>query len=283
MFNWFRTKAKIPLKEAFPQKKEFFLDPSGIFDYFTSLTGINFYHKEEITASKLVFFCRNHEIFSYDELLHQVEEDEHIREALINFLTVNETFFFREMRQIEFLTKIASDHFGKLRILCAPGSSGEEPFSIAMSLLERGVSASKIDIVSIDINSEAIRLAKRGEYSERSLYATDLNLRERYFDCIGDKYAVKSQLKHLVQFKVCNLFEEKLFTLGSFDIIFSRNMFIYFDEKTVMCAIERLIRLSKSDETLFFFGHADLLRAPPSLQEYYSNGIKYYKKSKECL
>lgn len=280
MLNWFGLKKNTLPMETKHIQEENFLDPSEVLTYFTALTGIHFRNKEEIATSKIIYYCRNKGIYSFLELKERLKNDFSLREGLINLLTVNETFFFREMGQIEFLKdKVIQDHTN-IRILCAPGSSGEEAYSIAITLLEGGVSLSMIEIVSIDINSEATRLAMLGEYSPRSLYATNDRIKNCYFTLNKEnKYVVNEELKNVVRFVTCNIFDNSLFDLGYFNVIFSRNMFIYFDEKTVIHAIERLVNLSY-DNTLFFFGHADLLKSPPCLQEHYHNGVKYYTKTK---
>ena len=87
---------------------------------------------------------------------------------------------------------------------------------------------------------------------------------------------VRDDVKRLVTFHTINIFDERLFELGKFDMIFSRNMLIYFDEPTVAKAVERLGRLSRTKESLLFFGHADFVKTPSALVEHYDEGIKFY-------
>jgi chemotaxis protein methyltransferase CheR len=140
---------------------EDFSNPEKIFDTFTALTGIHFKQKEAITASKLIHFCRNRHIVSFDHLNSRLKSDSTLLEELINYLTVNETYFFREVGQINFMAKKAAESKKPIRVLCAPGSTGEEPYSIAITLLEQGISPTLIQIVSIDINTTRLP-AKRG-------------------------------------------------------------------------------------------------------------------------
>lgn len=276
MFGWFKSKKHADADAPTEKKVENFLNPRSVFDKFTAITGIHFNQKESITTSKLINFCRNHHLCSFEDLYHSLENDKNILEALINLLTVNETYFFRESRQIYFLTDKVAKSRGQVRILCAPGSTGEEPYSIAIALLERGISPSRIEIISLDINSDVISLAQEGRYSERSLHKTAQQVREKYFIKVDDSYKISDEVKRLVTFCIVNIFEETLFELGKFDMIFSRNMLIYFDEPTVFRAVERLGRLAHNHESLLFFGHADFVKTPPLLQEHYEEGVKFY-------
>lgn len=255
---------------------ESFVNPKAVLNKFTAITGIHFNQKEAITTSKLIHFCRNHYITSFEELYTCLESDHDILEALINLLTVNETYFFRESRQIYFLTEKGVRNKERVRILCAPGSTGEEPYSIAMALLESGLPSSRIEIVSLDINSDVITLAKEGHYNARSLHKTPLSLQEKYFTKEKEEFKIGDDVKRLVTFCTLNIFDDRLFDLGLFDTIFSRNMLIYFDEATVVRAVERLSRLARDKESLLFFGHADFVKTPPSLIEHYEEGIKFY-------
>ena len=276
MFGWFKsTTPPTDHSESIP-KVENFINPTAVLDKFTAITGIHFNQKEPITASKLIHFCRNHQIYSFEELYSTLERDQRILEELINILTVNETYFFRESRQIFFLAEWVIQEREKVRILCAPSSTGEEPYSIAIALLDRGIQPERIEIVSLDINSDVIALANEGRYSVRSLHKTPLPLQEKYFTKVGDRFKICDRVKSLVTFHTLNVFDDHLFELGHFDIIFSRNMLIYFDEATVIRTVERFSRLARSKESLFFFGHADFVKTPPSLVEHYEEGIKFY-------
>jgi chemotaxis protein methyltransferase CheR len=276
MFGWFKSKNLPEFTEKATQKVENFLDPSEVLEKFTAITGIHFKKKESITTSKVIHFCRNYQIYSFEELYSRIQTDRTILEALINVLTVNETYFFRESRQIYFLVDKVVRGSDKVRILCAPGSTGEEPYSIAIALLEGGVPSQRIEIISLDINSDVIVLAQEGRYTERSLHKTALSLQEKYFVKEENRFTISDEIKRLVTFYTLNIFDDHLFELGKFDTIFSRNMLIYFDESTVIRAVERLGRLARTKESYFFFGHADFVKTPPTLLEHYEEGIKFY-------
>lgn len=276
MFDWFKPKKSLSLEPQVETKVENFQSPRAVLDRFTAITGIHFNQKESITASKLIHFCRNHGLYSFDELYDAIEQQKDVLEALINMLTVNETYFFRESRQLFFCAERAFRSGKAIRILCAPGSTGEEPYSVAIALLDKGILPQRIEIVSLDINSDVISLAHEGMYSGRSLHKTASHLQEKYFHKVGEMFQIADDVKRLVKFHTVNIFDDALFGLGRFDVIFSRNMLIYFDEATVVRAVERLSRLAKDRETLFFFGHADFVKTPPMLSEHYEDGVKFY-------
>ncbi len=160
-------------------------------------------------------------------------------EELINTITVNETYFFRENHQFETLIQlilkeiVAQSKNRTIRILSAPCSTGEEPYSIAMHLLEerRILQQKDIEIVGIDIDSTCIARAKEATYSRRSLRSTPENIAQKYFNIQGQDYKLKDEVKGAVQFQRINVFDKKqISSLGKFDVIFSRNMLIYFDD-----------------------------------------------------
>ncbi len=276
MFGWFKSKQKGFSEPVIPQNVENFHNPKSVLEKFTAITGIHFNEKESITTSKLIHFCRNAQIMSFEELYLKIVKEKAVLDALINTLTVNETYFFREARQIYFLVEKVAKERKKIRILCAPGSTGEEPYSIAIALLDHGISPLDIEIFSIDINSDVIVSAKEGLYTSRSLHKTTDALREKYFLKSGEGFRIQDQVKRVVTFHTFNIFDDRIFDLGKFDTVFSRNMLIYFDEATVIRAVERLSRFAKNHESIFFFGHADFVKTPPSLIEHYEEGVKFY-------
>ncbi len=161
-------------------------------------------------------------------------------ESLINAVTVNETYFFRENHQFEILIDdvLPIIHENKnssepIRILSAPCSSGEEPYSIALHLLEDNDLINKRDfeIVGIDIDSQIIEKANRGLYSERSVHALSDEVKNRYFVKKNGFYELDPDIRDAISFTKANVFDKKeMHDLGKFDVIFSRNMLIYFDD-----------------------------------------------------
>jgi len=163
-------------------------------------------------------------------------------QELMNAITVNETYFFREKDQFEALVnKVLPElhHSIKspraLRILSAPCSSGEEAYSIILHILEEGVIVEKrdIEVVGIDIDSTVIKKAITSTYSERSIHAIPKNILSKWFKKKKLEYRLSDELHGAVDFKVANVFDKaEMRKLGKFDVIFSRNMMIYFDDES---------------------------------------------------
>ena len=189
-----------------------------------------------------------------------------LRQDLINIFMVNETYFFREKYQFDTLINFIVPELDAKReknesinILCAPVSTGEEIYSIAIMLMEEGEFIKKRDfmLLGIDIDSDAIEKAKKGIYSERSVHKLPAEIIEKYFIKIGNKYKVKEFLRKAVNFKIVNIMDKyRMKKLGMFDVIFSRNMLIYFDEKSKREVIATFYSMLKNDGYLFL-GHAE--------------------------
>ena len=161
-------------------------------------------------------------------------------QALMNGITVNETYFFREKDQFEVLANSILPELHKampanrpLRILSSPCSTGEEPYSMILHIVEEGnvVEKRDIEVVGIDIDSTVIEKAKKAKYTERAIHAIPKNILNKWFDKKGLGYALGEDLQGSVDFHVVNIFDKaQMRKLGKFDVIFSRNMLIYFDD-----------------------------------------------------
>ena len=161
-------------------------------------------------------------------------------QALMNAITVNETYFFREKDQFEVLAnRILPELHNKmpknkpLRILSSPCSTGEEPYSMILHIVEEGnvVEQRDIEVVGIDIDSTVIEKAKAAKYSERSVHAIPNKILSKWFVKKPLGYELGEDLQGTVDFHVANVFDKtEMRNLGKFDVIFSRNMLIYFDD-----------------------------------------------------
>jgi len=161
-------------------------------------------------------------------------------QELMNAITVNETYFFREKDQFEVLVnKILPELHERLpasktlRILSSPCSTGEEPYSMILHIVEEGkvVEERDIEVVGIDIDSTVIRKAQAAKYSDRSVHAIPKNILNKWFNKRGLGYELGEELQGSVDFQVANVFDKaEMRKLGKFDVIFSRNMLIYFDD-----------------------------------------------------
>jgi chemotaxis protein methyltransferase CheR len=172
-------------------------------------------------------------------------------EHLINAFTVNETYFYREDHQLECLTKdLLRERIrqktkgGTIRIWSAPCATGEEPYSIAIWLLENWpeVDTFDIEIIGSDIDTRVLEFARAGVFGKRALMRLSPELIGRYFHQLDDeRWAILDDLRHSVQFSRTNIVETKeTRPLGQFDVIFCRNVLIYFDDESRRIAAENL-------------------------------------------
>ena len=233
-------------------------DIASVATFFKNETGVTFDKQTSILKNKLVTFCKQRDICSFGKLLEKVSFDKTLKQELIDALTTNETFFYREFKQIEDIVTLVKNSGERAEILCAPCATGEEPYSIAIALLEAGVAPSRFHITGIDINQDAIGKAKEARYKERNIRNLSTAVLQRYFRQEDGVYLLHESVKSQVSLKVLNLFDPSFKSIGKFDFILSRNMLIYFDKETKLKAKEILESLRKNANQAIFFGHADL-------------------------
>jgi chemotaxis protein methyltransferase CheR len=186
---------------------------------------------------------------AYFALLRAAQSSE--VEQFINAFTVNETYFYREDYQLQCLTndllreRVEGKPAGEaVRIWSAPCSTGEEPYSIAIWLLENWplVDDYNIEIVGSDIDTRVIEAARAGRFSKRALMRLEPALIERYFESESEEtWLILQDLRDSVRFTQCNLVESaETRGHGQFDVIFCRNMLIYFDDASRRMAADNL-------------------------------------------
>lgn len=167
---------------------------------------------------------------------------------LTNLMTVNETYFVREEYQFDCLvdsmlpelTKRKTDR-SPIRIWCMPSSSGEEPYTVAMYLLEKwpGLKDWDIEIISSDIDTSILHKARMGRYTQRSVQHVPAPWLTKYFTRVGDEYQICEELREAVEFTRVNLSEPAdTRPYRNFDVIFCRNLLIYFDDVSRKAAAE---------------------------------------------
>jgi chemotaxis protein methyltransferase CheR len=175
----------------------------------------------------------------------------HEIEYLVNAFTVNETYFNREEHQLRCMTSNLLANISRvrkreesIRIWSIPCSTGEEPYSIAIWLMEQWseVDSYNIEIVGSDIDTRALGVGAEGIYSERSLMRLSKDVVGRYFERLPDnKYRIHPGLINSVQFTRANLIDPRdMARYRAFDIIFCRNVLIYFDDRSRRIAAENL-------------------------------------------
>ncbi len=191
---------------------------------------------------------------------------------LIEAVVVPETWFFRDSKPFVTLKENVHQRFGRiteqepLHILSLPCSTGEEPYSIAITLFEAGLRAAQFKIDAIDVSQQALEYALRGSYGMHSFRGKqDPTIRERYFQREHDRYIIAKQIRDQVYFRQGNILSNTTGIPGhNYDIIFCRNLLIYFDEQTKQRAHKTLHRVLKDDGVLFL-GHAECGVIPQTL------------------
>jgi chemotaxis protein methyltransferase CheR len=227
--------------------------------------------------------CRMDSFYSYYRLLISAEGRQELAKLVEN-LTVNETSFFRNKAQLELFHKqILNEVISKkqesanyqIRIWSAGCSTGQEPYTIAMLLsdalayhqLRQPTNDNvwprplvprpwKVEIPASDINYSVLRAGQEGIYNEHQMSSVDYSYRLRYFDKVGERYAIKQTLKELVHFDFHNLKTE--FLPQKNDVIFCRNVMMYFDEAEQRRLIEKFYRCLSPGGYLLV-GHAESL------------------------
>jgi len=250
---------------------------NDILHYIKREIGVDLFVKKSIIETRMKLFCEERYIGSFKKLHEEIQYKSDLRQELINLLTVNETYFFREEKQLQEAVDFAKSISGSVNIICAPCASGEEVYTLSIMMSEQFDSLKKFTITGIDINSEAIKKANQGVYSQRSLHKLSQTLKDKYFIQDGDIYSIKKHLFSSVRFSQVNIFENSFINMGSFDIVFSRNMLIYFDDDFRVAAMKRFSQLLKADGRLFL-GHADIV---PQNEWFTKNGFGsscYYSK-----
>jgi chemotaxis protein methyltransferase WspC len=179
-------------------------------------------------------------------------------QQLIETIVVPETWFWRDPQAFALLSRwvfeswLPMNPWGSLRLLSLPCSSGEEPYSMAMSLLEAGFPAGRLSIDAVDISERALALARRAVYGKNSFRGAELAFRGHHFDAIDGAWHLRETVQSHVRFQQSNLFSRD-FLPGAerYDAIFCRNVLIYFDRETQDYAVAVLERLLAAKGIVF--------------------------------
>ena len=252
--------------------------------------------------------CQLDSFYSYYRMLISPQGKQELS-LLVENLTVNETSFFRNKAQLELFQRDVVDELLRrkhdrgdytVKIWSAGCSTGQEPYTLAMlvsdalsyhnlrsplpfqsSLPKPLVPAPwRLDIMASDINYSVLRTAQAASYSEHQMAAVDYGYRLRYFDKVGDRYAVKKAVQELVHFDFHNLKTEYLPQHN--DIIFCRNVMMYFDEAEQRRLVEKFYRCLNADGYLFV-GHAEsLLGLTEKFQMVHRNSGTAYRRVGEA-
>jgi chemotaxis protein methyltransferase CheR len=205
--------------------------------------------------------------------------------ALAAMLTIGETYFFRSPEQFTVFSEVALPRLlrrqpsRQLRILSAGCATGEEPYTLAMTLRELGVSAPpQVSILGLDLNPESIEKARRGSYSAWSMRATPPDCVEKYFRRDRDQFVLDKNVRAMVRFEERNLALEDLsfWRPQSFDVIFCRNVTMYLSARALAELIARFARVLTPDGFLFL-SHTEPLRGiSQAFHVEHAGGAFYY-------
>ena len=219
-----------------------------------------------------------------------LDDSEELR-SLASALTVGETYFLRNHEQLDAFVEVAiparmrargGEH--RLRIASAGSSSGEEAYSLAMMLtMHAPIAGWEVEIVGFDINPVAIAKARRARYSAWSLRDTPDALVARFFEKHGDEYELCPEIRRMVRFEESNLVSQEpaLWRAESWDVMFCRNVMMYFSAETMQSVVERVCDALVPDGYLFL-GHAETLRGvSQAFHLLHSNDAFYYQRAGE--
>ncbi|WP_120496188.1 protein-glutamate O-methyltransferase CheR [Kiloniella sp. EL199] len=226
--------------------------------------------KAYLLESRLNPVARKWNLSGFDELVQKVRStnDERILNDITEAMTTNESFFFRDQKPFDQFKDLVLPHMLEkrassktIRIWSAACSSGQEPYTLAMLLKEAGAALAgwKIEIIATDLSNEILDKAKEGVYTQFEVQrGLPINLLVKYFQQNGDRWQIDSSIRNMVTFKPFNLLESPA-SLGNFDIVFCRNVLIYFDQPTKSNVLKNIAKQMPDDGFLYLGGAETVL------------------------
>ena len=268
--------------DIFKQLRDFIYEKSGIFipD-----------NKKYFLENRLGRMVQEKNLKGYEDYLYIIKygSDKNELARLFDLITTNETFFFRENQQFdvfgnEILGRIISENSGAgrrdIKIWSAASSTGEEPYTMAMLLSEKPeLKAYKLEILASDISESVISSAKAGSYGSYAIRNIPEAYLKKYFTASNQQYILSSALKAMVKFMRVNLIEDRdVRALRGVDVIFCRNVLIYFDEKAKQKAVSLLYDALKPNGYLFIGTSESLHSVTRAFRPVVINKIIVYQK-----
>ncbi|SDD91059.1 CheR family methyltransferase [Rhodospira trueperi] len=225
--------------------------------------------KAYLLESRLMPLARKRGLKGLDELMVALKKRDIVLEkAVVEAMTTNESFFFRDNKPFDQFKSIVLPNLLKaratkksFRIWSAACSSGQEPYSLAMLLKEEGAKLSgwRYDIVGTDISDEVLKKARAGAYSQFEVQrGMPMTLLVKYFKKKDENWAIDSAIQSMVQYKEWNLLGD-LKPLGQFDVVFCRNVLIYFDQPTKSKVLQAISQIMADDGVLYLGGAETVL------------------------
>jgi chemotaxis protein methyltransferase CheR len=213
--------------------------------------------KQYLIESRLVPVARRNGLASISEIVAKLRTQAPALEAaVVEAMTTNESFFFRDKTPFEHLRDemmpaLLAARAGqkKLRIWCAAASTGQEPYTIAMILADMAakIAGWRIEILGTDLSTEVLDRAKAGLYTQFEIQrGLPIQLLMKHFTQKGDQWEISPAIRSMVQYRPLNLLRD-FSSLGQFDIVFCRNVLIYFDQGTKIDVLSRICRMLAPD------------------------------------
>jgi chemotaxis protein methyltransferase CheR len=233
--------------------------------------------KAYLLESRLNPVARKWDLDSVDALIGalRTKKDEQLSVDVTEAMTTNESFFFRDSRPFEQFKDIVLPHLlvaraahKRIRIWSAACSSGQEPYTLAMILKEEAARLAgwRIEIVATDLSKEILDKAKQGLYSQFEVQrGLPITLLMKYFAQEGEKWRVSEEIRHMVSYKPFNLLTSPA-ALGHFDVVFCRNVLIYFDQATKGQVLARIAQIMPADGFLYLGGAETVLGVSDSFE-----------------
>jgi chemotaxis protein methyltransferase CheR len=233
--------------------------------------------KAYLLESRLLPVARLHHLKTLDDLIAAVRRrpDEELVRDIIEAMTTNESSFFRDIKPFDqFRTFVlprllkARGQTRTIRIWCAACSSGQEPYSLAMLFAEEKpmLAGWQLEILATDISTEILEKAQAGLYSQFEVQrGLPIQLLIKYFRQEGDRWQIDPAIRAMVRFRPLNLLAD-LSHLGQFDVIFCRNVLIYFEQATKTAVLDRVARQLARDGYLYLGGAETILGITDKLQ-----------------
>ena len=226
--------------------------------------------KAYLLESRLNPVARKWNISGFDELAQAIrnKKDEALLVDVTEAMTTNESFFFRDQKPFDQFSEIVLPHLLKaraakrsFRIWCAACSSGQEPYTLAMLLKEHAAKLAgwRVEILATDLSNEILDKAKEGLYSQFEVQrGLPISLLVKNFAQIGDRWQIDDSLRKMVRFQQFNLLDD-FSSLGKFDVVFCRNVLIYFDTLTKTTVLNGMADLLPPDGFLYLGGAETVL------------------------
>jgi chemotaxis protein methyltransferase CheR len=225
--------------------------------------------KVYLLESRLIPVARKRGLKGLDDLVDTIRRTrpEPLIADVTEAMTTNESFFFRDTKPFDLfrdhvLPHILASRSGKsFRIWCAAASTGQEPYSLAMLLKEQAAKLAgwKYEIVGTDLSREVLERARKGLYTQFEVQrGLPIQMLVKYFEKKEDQWQIKADIRSMVQYKELNLLHD-FKSLGTFDVVFCRNVLIYFDQTTKGQILENISKLMPVDGMLFLGGAETVL------------------------